>query len=68
MRQLMLPLVLLIAPAVAVAQETPSTPSSVAFPGSVNMTVGNVTPTERGNVVSRSGATAITMRGTTAAR
>lgn len=52
MRQLMLPLVLLIAPAVAVAQETPSTPSSVAFPGSVNMTVGNVTPTERGNVVS----------------
>jgi hypothetical protein len=52
MRHLMLPVMLLAAPAMAAAQETPSTPATIAFPGSVNMTVGNVTPTEPGNVVS----------------
>jgi hypothetical protein len=52
MRNLILPLMLLAAPAAAVAQDVPSTPASIGFPGPVNMTVGNVTPTEPGNVVS----------------
>jgi hypothetical protein len=52
MRNLILPVMLLAAPAIAAAQEAPSTPAAIAFPGSVNMTVGNVTPTEAGNVVS----------------
>src|SRR4029079_5780778 len=52
MRHLIIPVMLLAAPSLAVAQEAPSTPASIAFPGSVNMTVGNVTPTEPGNVVS----------------
>jgi hypothetical protein len=52
MRHLLLPVMLLAAPAAAAAQETPAIPASIAFPGSVNMTVGNVTPTEPGNIVS----------------
>lgn len=52
MRHFIVPVILLAAPALAVAQEASSTPASIAFPGSVNMTVGNVTPTEPGNVVS----------------
>ncbi len=52
MRNLIPAVVLLAAPAIAVAQETPATPASIAFPGSVNMTLGNVTPTEPGNIVS----------------
>jgi hypothetical protein len=52
MRHVLVSVMLLAAPAVSGAQEAPSTPASVAFPGSVNMTIGNVTPTERGNVVS----------------
>jgi hypothetical protein len=52
MRNLILTLTILAASALAAAQDAPATPASLAFPGSVNMTVGNVTPTEPGNVVS----------------
>jgi hypothetical protein len=52
MRNLIIPVMLLAAPAVAAAQDTPASPASIGFPGSLNMTIGNVTPTEPGNVVS----------------
>ena len=52
MRHLIVPVMFLAAPAVAAAQTASPTPASIGFPGSVNMTAGNVTPTERGNIVS----------------
>jgi hypothetical protein len=52
MRTFTLAAIILSAPAIALAQDTPSTPATVGFPGSVNMTAGTVTPTEPGNVVS----------------
>ena len=52
MRNLIVPVMLLAAPVMAAAQDTPSTPATIGFPGSINMTLGNVAPTEPGNVVS----------------
>ena len=52
MRNLILPVMLLAAPAAAAAQDAPSVPATIAFPGSVNMSIGNLAPTERGNIVS----------------
>ena len=52
MRNLIVPALLLIGPALASAQDLPATPASIGFPGSVNMAAGTVSPTEPGNVVS----------------
>lgn len=52
MRNLILPVMLFAAPVLASAQEAPSVPATIAFPGSVNVSVGNLAPSEQGNVVS----------------